>query len=200
MSAPAPESSHLAAPAGGVDAGPRAVLDADAPTRGVARQQDPNSPPRGTVGSLPDTPTLRTPRDSDPATPQLRALFEPDCGVPTLRAARFPGLRGWGWWQIAAGAVAASGFFVLYRGGDAVSWSWTPLVAVAALLSGFVAASYLPRGGQRAGVSPCSLLPLALTLAVAAVMTPGQLLTGVLGVALLAAVALERARGGACAT
>lgn len=109
-------------------------------------------------------------------------------------------MRGWGWWQIAAGAVAASGFFVLYRGGDAVSWSWTPLVAVAALLER-LRRGVLPATWRTARWrEPVFAAAPGADLAVAAVMTPGQLLTGVLGVALLAAVALERARGGACAT
>lgn len=124
-------------------------------------------------------------------------------GIPktdAIRPSRFPGLTGWRAWHWVALVFASALYFWALGGRWGVSLAWTPFVTLGAGLGGFIAASYLPRGGVRAEASVCSLPPLAMTILVPTLASPDQPLTAALGVAALAAFALQRARGVGCAT
>ena len=130
--------------------------------------------------------------------PDLSALFQ---RIPTVDAVRRPfrlwGLQGWGLAQWAGLVAASVGFFFAYRGLN-FGLGWGAFAVVAALVAGFVVATYLPRRGVKSGAAPCALVPLAMTLLVPALANPAEPLTAAIGLALLIAVASQRLTGAGC--
>lgn len=153
----------------------------------------------------------------EPPTPHPPASGShgPDAGVAGLferiprvdavrRPRRLPGVVGWGRLNWIALALAAAGLFWFYGGIHTALGAWTLVVAVAALLGGFVAASYVTGrrspGAASAAFSPCAATPLLLVVLAPTVLNPADPVSGVLSIGLLAMVAVQRLLGVGCTT